>query len=87
MEFNYFAEKCDGLFKKIKSESPYLTIITGDFNAHLNEWFQGDKNYIYVITIQDIFNKHGISQLVNQQTFITNIARTCLDIIGTDQPN
>ena len=33
------------------------------------------------------FNSHGLKQLVNQPTHITETSISCIDLIVTDQPN
>ena len=86
-EFNIFAEKFDEVLQKINAEKPYSIVICGDFNAHLQEWCASDRDDIYGITIQKIFNENGILQLVNQPTYITNNSKTCIDLVATDQPN
>ena len=73
------------MLKKSKSELPHCIILTGDLNAHLREWYGEDDNF--GLTFQRIFNKHGISQLIHEPTFLTNKAKTCIDILATDQPN
>ena len=37
--------------------------------------------------MQDIFDNHGLYQLVDQPTFITGRSNTCIDLFATDQPN
>ena len=85
-DFNIFHDKIDLMLKNAKSENPHCVILAGDLNAHLREWY-GDKDDHYGLTFQRIFNKHGISQLIHEPTFITNKSKTCIDILCTDQPN
>ena len=86
-EFKIFIANLDEMLQKINSENPHCIILGGDFNAHLNEWWEGDKDDIYGLSLKDTFNTHGITQIVNQPTYITNNSKTCIDLIGTDQPN
>ena len=87
MEFNTFIDKFDELLGNIEAESPFCTVIMGDFNSHLKEWYQGDKNDVYGMAMQKLLKNHGISQLVDQPTFITRNAKTCIDLVVTNQPN
>ena len=54
-----------------KNENPHCVILTGDLNAHLKQWY-GNKDDNFGITFQRIFDKHGITQLICEPTFITN---------------
>ena len=87
MEFNNFIEKFETLLSKIENERPYCTLITGDFNAHCNEWYNKNKTNIFGSTLQGLFNDHGLFQMVHHPTFITKVARTSLDLVITNQPN
>ena len=86
-EFEIFEEKLNEVLDKARGENPTSIILVGDLNAHLKEWYSGDTNDNYGLAIQRIFNKHGLSQLVEQPTYITNNSQTCIDILATDQPN
>ena len=87
MEFNNFIETFETLLSKIENERPYCTLITGDFNAHCSEWCKNNKTDIFGSTLQGLFNDHGLFQMVHQPTFITKVARTCIDLVVTNQPN
>jgi len=86
-QFRNFIDKFDEMMDKINSENPYCIIVTGDFNAHLKEWWKGDKTDNFGTSIQSIFNNYGITQLVHQPTYIINNTKTCIDLVATDQPN
>ena len=86
-EFDTFSTNFSELMSKIKAESPYCTLVTGDFNSHNHSWYHGDKSDNYGITMQNIFEDHGLSQLVDQPTYITGNSKTCIDLVATDQPN
>ena len=58
----------------------------GDFNAHLKKWY-GEIDDIWRIKFENLFCKHGLAQLVNQPTYVTRIAKTCIDLVSTDQEN
>ena len=82
-----FEHKIDEMIVKLKLENPHCIILAGDFNAHLKEWYEGDENDNVGISLQRIFSKHLISKMTNQPTYITKNARTCIDLMCTDQPN
>ena len=85
-EFETFQEKIDEMIKRSRDDRPHCTIVTGDLNAHLREWY-GSEDDNFGLNFQRIFNKHSLTQLINQPTYVTNNSRTCIDIIATDQPN
>ena len=85
-DFDNFHEKIDQMLKNAKKENPHCIILSGDLNAHLKEWY-GNKDDHFGLTFQRIFNKHGISQLIHEPTYITNKSKTCIDVLSTDQPN
>ena len=76
MDFNNFVEKFGILLSKIENERPHCTIITGDFNAHSNAWYNGDKTDIYGSAMKKSFDDHNIFQLVHDPTYITKISQT-----------
>ena len=86
-EFVNFTNKLNELCSSIKSENPFCSIIVGDFNAHLSNWCDDDVDDNFGLALQNNFNTHGLTQLVNQPTYITDKSSSCIDLIVTDQPN
>ena len=86
-EFEHFKTKFNELCSSIKSEDPFCTVYTGDFNAHLSEWWDGDVSDDFGTSLQNVFNSYGLHQLVNQPTYVTDKSSSCIDLIITDQPN
>ena len=74
------------MIETAKSENPHCLILMGDFNAHLKRWY-GELDDVFGKKFQDLFSRHSLAQLVNQPTYITSIAKTCIDLIVTDQEN
>jgi hypothetical protein len=72
---------------KIKAENPYCITIGRDFNAHLKDWYEDGISDTVGVHLQRVFDDHGITQLVNQPTYIVNNTNTCVDLFATDQPN
>ena len=85
--FENYASKMDELVAKIETENPYCTLLTGDLNAHLSDWWDGDEDDTYGIRTNQIFCENGFTQLVNQPTYITGTGNSCIDLVATDQPN
>ena len=86
-EFENFSHKIEELCSNIQLENAFCSIYVGDFNAHLSDWWCGDADDNFGTTLQNIFNSHGLKQLVNQPTHITDTSSSCIDLIVTDQPN
>ena len=86
-EVELFFQKLNEVITDINNENPHLILLTGDLNAHNSTWFNGDATDHFGTSTQAIFDKHNLTQLVNQPTYITNNSRTCIDLVVTDQPN
>lgn len=86
-DFSIYIQNLNIILEKIDAENPYCTILAGDFNAHLNAWWEGDTDDTFGTSTQQIFNDNGFIQLVNQPTYLTQHGRTCIDLVATDQPN
>ena len=72
---------------KINNENPFMTVLTGDYNAKNSSWYSGDKTDKYGLAISDIFSANALSQIVDQPTNITATSHHCIDLVATDQPN
>ena len=86
-DFDNFIENLSEIFHKINAENPFCTIFSGDFNAHLAEWYNGDKSDIYGLEIQKLFNDNNMTQIVKTPTYLTNNSNTLIDLVALDQPN
>jgi len=82
-----FAQKFDNLCIVINSKNPYASIYMGDFNAHNNAWWRGDRSDNLGIKFEQIFSNNNLSQIVNEPTHLTTNSATCIDLIATSQPN
>ena len=85
-EMNNFFEKFDCALRKIQAENPYCIMIGGDFNAHVKDWYKDGITDTAGVNLLNIFDDHGLTQLVNQPTYIVNNTHTCVDLFATDQP-
>ena len=51
-DFLTYSKKFDNLMEKISLETPFCSLITGDYNSHNKIWYQGDKSDKYGLAIQ-----------------------------------
>ena len=86
-DFTTYCEQLDHIIEKINLENPFMTILTGDYNAKHNSWYTGDTTDNFGSAIHDIFAKHALTQTVDQPTNITSRTQHCIDLVATDQPN
>ena len=86
-EFDNFCIKFDEALTKIEAENPYCIAAGGDYNAHLKDWYADGVSDSKGVHIQKIFLDHGMTQLVDQPTYIVNQTKTCVDLFAIDQPN
>jgi hypothetical protein len=86
-EFDNFVVKFDEALTKLEAENPYCIATGGDYNAHSKEWYKEGNTDSYGIHIQKVFLDHGMTQLVDQPTYIVNNTKTCVDLFAIDQPN
>ena len=70
--------------KKIK---PFLSVITGDFNAKTPCWWSEDINTSEGLKLLSLTSANGVSQLINEPTHLQTSNFSCIDLIFTDQPN
>ena len=71
----------------IKNRKPYLSVITGDFNARSSSWWSNDiitteGTKLFAQTSSDWFQ-----QLINEPTHLQKNSSSCIVLIFTDQPN
>jgi hypothetical protein len=86
-QFRSFSRKFDNLCSVINNKTPYASIYTGDFNAHNNSWWSGDRTDNFGTKFQQIFSNNNLSQLVNEPTHLSANSSSCIDLIATSQPN
>ena len=74
-EFDSFLRSVERLLSDIKKIKPFLSVITGDFNARTSCWWS-----------EDINTTNAVSQLINEPTHLQTSNSSCIDLIFTDQP-
>ena len=87
-EFQDFLSNFENLYSKFKSENPFATSFTGDFNAHSQLWWSVGGKTPEGTQIDELFTKLGLSQLISEpMNFEPHKNPSCIDLVITDQPN
>ena len=84
-EFDLFLSNFEKLIIDIKNPKPYLSVITGDFNAR-SSWWSNDTNTKEGTKLFAQTSSDGFQQLINEPTHIQKNS-SCIDLIFTDQPH
>ena len=87
-EFQEFLSNFTDLYLKIKTENPFATFFTGDFNGHSQLWWPDGDSTPEGEEIENMLTSLGLSQLISEPTnFEPNKNPSCIDLVITDQPN
>ena len=86
-EFNLFLSNLERLLCDINKRKPYLSIITGDFNARSSNWWSKDIDTPEGLKLFLLTSSNGFSQLINEPTHIQGNSSSCIDLIFTNQEN
>ena len=84
-----FAKKFDELLERIGELNSYVTIVTGDFNAHHKDWLDRGKTDTMGVAFKEIFDTHCLKQMVDQATYFNPRdpnSRTLVDLVAINQP-
>ena len=76
----------DSFLKSLKNTKPFLSVITGDFNARTSCWWSEDINTSEGLKLLSLTSANGVSQLINEPTHLQTSNSSCIDLIFTDQP-
>ena len=71
----------------INDLNPACSVITGDFNARLPQWWALDKEYNEGREISFVTSSAGYSQLNDQPTHITKEFFPCRNLVFTSSPS
>ena len=82
-----FLTHLENLFSDINNRKPFLSVVTGDFNARSSSWWPNDINTSEGTNLFSRASSNGFSQLINEPTHIQTSSSSCLDLIFNDQPN
>ena len=86
-EFDSFLRSVERLLSDIKKIKPFLSVITGDFNARTLCWWSEDINTSEGMKLLSLTSANGVSQLINEPTHLQTSNSSCIDLIFTDQPS
>ena len=64
-----YANTFDELLEKVGELNSYVTVVTGDFNAHHKNWYNEGKTDSMGNTFKEIFDNHCLKQIIDQPTF------------------
>ena len=87
IEFDLFLANLEQLLCEINNCKPYLSIITGDFNARSSSWWSKDSNTPEGLKLFSLTSANGFSQLINEPTHFQGNSSSCIDLIFTNQGN
>ena len=68
----------------------YVTIVTGDFNAHHKDWFDKGKTDTMGTAFKEIFDNHCLKQMIDQPTYYNPRdpnSKTLVDLFAINQPD
>ena len=85
-EFDSFPRSVDRLLSDIKKTKPFLSVITGDFNARTSCWWSEDINTSEGLKLLSLTSANGVSQIINEPTHLQTSDSSCIALIFTDQP-
>ena len=86
-EFDSFLRSVERLLSDIKKSKPFLSVITGDFNARSSYRWSEDINTSEGLKLLSLTSANEVSQLINEPTHLQTSSCSCIDLIYTDQPN
>ena len=86
-EFDDFLRGFEGVIDYINQCNPYFTLITGDFNARCNRWWENDSKSTEGVSIDNLTSSYGLKQLIAEPTHILPTSSSCNDLIFPNQSN
>ena len=70
-----------------QTEFPFCVIITGDFNCRSTQWWENDLENNEGKLFEPFTSDLGLHQLISEPTHLMGDAKSCIDLVFTDQPN
>ena len=86
-EFDLFLSNFGKLLSDINERKPFLSVITGDFNARSSSWWSKDIDTTKESNLFSLTSSNGFPQLINEPTHIQTSSSSCIDLIFTNQSN
>ncbi|CAG2244881.1 unnamed protein product [Mytilus edulis] len=79
-----FTDSFTAVIENMKSHSPDVCLILGDFNDRCVSWFDSHSHSELGLTLFNLAHRYGLSQLIDEPTRYTDSNATLLDLIFTD---
>ena len=86
-EFDLLLSNFEKLLTDINKRKPFLSVITGDFNARSSSWWPKDIITTEGSKMFSLTSSNGFPQLINKATHIQTSSSSCIDLIFTNQSN
>ena len=86
-EFDNFLNKLNLTMESITQKNPFLTVVTGDFNASSSKWWTDDIATLEGLKIENMLSQFSLSKVFNQPTHISQNYNSCIDLLFTNQQN
>ena len=74
--FSNFCSDIEETLSNLNLESPFCSVVLGDFNARCNKWFSGDINTHAGLELDNLFSLSGFTYFAEE--FTTNYSRRFL---------
>ena len=85
-EFDELLRGFEGVIDNINQCNPWFTLITGDFNARCNRWWENDSNNTEGVSIENLTSSYALKQLIAKPTHILPTSSSCIDLSFIYQP-
>ena len=85
-EFDELLRGFEGVIDNIDQCNPWFTLITGDFNARCNRWWENDSNNTEGVSIENLTSSYALKQLIAKPTHILPTSSSCIDLSFIYQP-
>ena len=69
------------------TNSPFLNVMIGDFNAKSNNWYLNDITSFAGLQTGFLASQLSMSQVIKNPTHISDNSNSCIDLIFTSKPN
>ncbi|CAC5359724.1 unnamed protein product [Mytilus coruscus] len=79
-----FIDSFTAVVENIKSHSPDVCLILGDFNDWCVSWLDSHSHSEVGLSLFNLAHRYGLSQLIDEPTRYTDSSATLLDLIFTD---
>ena len=85
--FQAFIDNLEMKLESLAQKNLFLTVVNGDFNAKSKNWCSQYSINFAGITIENLAFQFGLSQIINEATYILESSSLWIDLIFATQPN